>query len=415
MPDLAKLKIAIVHYFLVHRRGGERVLEVLAQIFHNADIFTLVLDRNSLGPALKDRIITSSFLQRLPGAISNHQRYMALFPLAVEQFRLDKYDLVISHEAGPAKGVLTKPDTCHVSYVHSPMRYIWDMYHDYKSHSPGGAFGRALYASISHYLRLWDHACASRVDYFAASSRNSARRIEKHYRRTAEIIHPPVDTSQFCVSVDHEDFYLIVSPLVAYKRVDLAIKACNELNRKLVIIGDGDQNRALRKIAGPTVSFLGNQSDEVVREHYRRCRAFLFPGEEDIGLTPIEAQASGRPVIAYGRGGALETVNGLWCNESFDPEATGVFFAEQTTLDLVNALHYFESLEDRFLMSAIRARSEMFDVERFKAKMMDFICRSVSAHSSSNSGTSETSALGDALIEDPHPVNANHGSVPKFW
>jgi glycosyltransferase involved in cell wall biosynthesis len=372
--DLSQLRVALVHYWFVNRRGGERVVEVLAEMFPQADIFTLVLDRAALTPALRAHKLTASFLQRLPGARRHYQKLLPLFLLALEQFRLDDYDLVISSESGPAKGVLTRPHTCHVCYCHTPMRYVWDMYHQYHAAAPGGALGRALYAWVANYVRQWDYASAGRVDYFAASSRNAAARIRKYYRRDSKVIYPPVDVGSFPLTDGRDDFYLVVSSLVHYKRVDLAIAACNHLKRKLVVIGDGEELTALRKAAGPTVTLAGYQPDEVVREHYRRCRAFLFPGEEDIGLTPIEVQASGRPVIAYGRGGALETVDGFFVGEPPRPEAaSGVFFARQTVESLVEAIQQFESLEARFSSRFIRAQAERFDVSRFKKEMLEFI------------------------------------------
>ena len=374
MSDLTQLRIALVHYWLVRRRGGERVLEVLAEMFPQADIFTLVLDRESLTSALRSRRITSSFLQKVPGATRHYQKLLPLFPLALEQFQLDDYDLVLSSESGPAKGVLTRSHTCHVCYCHTPLRYVWDMYHHYRAMAPGGTLGRALYAWVANRVRQWDYTAAARVDYFAASSRNGAARIRKYYRRDAEVIYPPVDISSFSLTESPDDFYLVVSPLVPYKRVDLAIAACNVMKRRLVVIGEGEESTVLRKAAGPTITFLGYQPDDVVRDHYRRCRAFLFPGEEDIGLTPIEAQASGRPVIAYGRGGALETVDGFSVVDPPRPEAaTGVFFSHQSAESLVEAMRVFESVEARFSPVFIRAQVQRFDVSRFKREMGEFV------------------------------------------
>jgi glycosyltransferase involved in cell wall biosynthesis len=374
MRDLTQLRIALVHYWLVSRRGGERVLDVLAEMFPQADLFTLVLDADSLSPTLRSRRITSSFLQKLPGATRHYQKLLPFFPLALEQFQLDDYDLVLSSESGPAKGVLTRPHSCHICYCHTPIRYVWDMYHHYRAAAPGGTLGRAFYAWVANYVRQWDYAAAARVDYFAASSKNGAARIRKYYRREADVIYPPVDIRSFPLTNGQDDFYLVVSPLVAYKRVDLAIASCNFMKRELVVIGEGEESKALRRVAGPTISFLGYQPDEVVRDHYRRCRAFLFPGEEDIGLTPIEAQASGRPVIPYGRGGALETVDGFFVGELPRPEtATGVFFSRQSVESLVEAMQVFESVESRFSPAFIRAHAQRFDVSRFKKEMFEFI------------------------------------------
>lgn len=367
MKNIGNLRVAIVHFWHINRTGAERVLESIADIFPQADIFMMVMNPASIHPSLKKHKITTSFLQKFPGVRRYHRKLMPLFPLAQEQFQLDDYDLVISSEAGPAKGVLTRPSTCHICYCHTPMRYVWDMSHHYRSSAPFGRLGRALYSISSHYMRLWDYASAARVDYFVASSRNSAARIRKYYRREANVIYPPVDVAAFSPSAAREDFYLVVGRLVSYKRVDLAIAACNHLSRRLVVIGQGEQMQALRRMAGPTISFLGSQSDEVVREHYRSCRSLLFPGEEDIGLTPIEAQASGRPVIAYGRGGARETVIGFEASNGFHPDkSTGIFFAEQSVNAMVEAMRSFEAVESQFSPSFIRAQALRFDAAEFK-------------------------------------------------
>ena len=374
-PDLiSALRVAIIHYWFVRVRGGERVLETLAGMFPQADIFTLVLDPKALPPSLRSRKFTTSFLQRIPGIKRHYKKFLPLFPLALEQFRLDEYDLVISSESGPAKGVLARPHTCHICYCHTPMRYVWDMYHQYRAGAPGGTLGRALYSMAASYVRQWDYAASARVDYFVASSHNAASRIAKYYRRNAEVIHPPVNISSFSVGTGVDDFYLVVSPLVAYKRVDLAVSACNAMQRRLIVIGEGETMRPLKKMAGRTITFLGYQPDEVVCRYYQRCRAFIFPSEEDIGLTPIEAQACGRPVIAFGRGGALETVVGEFPTSSSAPgSSTGVFFAEQSAESLAEAIRFFEANETRFSPAFIRRHAERFDLPRFKAEMYAFI------------------------------------------
>lgn len=368
------LRVALIHYWYMRRGGAERVLDALADMFPQADIFTILHNPAVLTGAVKSHKISSSFLQKIPGAKRYYRELLPLCPLALEQLRLEDYDLVISHEAGPVKGVITRADACHICYSHTPMRYLWDMYHDYAASAPLGALGRAFYALACHYVRQWDYASAARVDHFVASSRNCARRIRKYYGRSAEVIYPPVDVDSFGISDAHEDFYLVVGRSVRYKRVDLAIQACNALGRRLVVIGDGTEWSSLRRIAGPTITFLGSQPDEVVREHYRRCKAFLFPGEEDIGLTPIEAQASGRPVIAYGRGGALETVVGFYPGEAVSPEKyTGVFFEEQSAESLKEAMLAFEAVEGHFSPELMRANAERFDSGRFRNAMAAFV------------------------------------------
>lgn len=371
---LKDLRVALVHYWLVSYRGGERVLATFADMLPQADIFTLVLDRNSLPPSLRSRKITPSFLQSIPGAKKHYQKMLPLFPMALEQLNLSGYDLVISCEAGPAKGVLTSQHTCHVCYCHSPMRYLWDMYHDYREGNGMGAVSRAIFALSSHYVRMWDLAAAARVDYFVASCRNAASRIQKHYRRESQVIYPPIRIAEGYIADHTDDYYLVVSPLVEYKRVDLAIAACNHLGRRLRVIGEGPELDRLRKLSGPTVEFLGFVPDEPLRAQYARCRALLFPGEEDFGAVPVEAQSYGRPVIAYGRGGVLETVIGFPAQAPARPESsTGVFFSTQTLEALIEAIEAFESVEGRFSPPLIRNHVQRFSTARFKAEIGEYL------------------------------------------
>jgi glycosyltransferase involved in cell wall biosynthesis len=370
----ASPRIALVHYWYFRHRGGERVLDVMAEMFPDADIFTICHSQDALSDSVKSHKVSSSFLNKLPNVKRYYRMLLPFFPMALEQLQLGDYDLVISHEAGPAKGVLTRTGTCHICYCHSPMRYLWDMYQDYLATAPFGSLGKTFYALSCHYLRGWDYAASTRVDHFVASSRNSARRIRKYYGRASDVIYPPVDTGKFSLGEAPEDFYLVVSPLVGYKRIDLAIQACNALGVRLVVIGDGEQADELRKMAGPTISFLGFQPDDVVRSHFQRCKALLFPGEEDIGLTPIEAQASGRPVIAYARGGALESVAGVFPGEIASPDAhTGVFFDEQSTESLIDAIRAFTAMEQRFSPRFIRAHAQKFDESRFRHDFAQFV------------------------------------------
>ena len=368
-------RVALIHYWYFRRRGGERVFDVIASMFPQADVFMILCDRHALDPELSRHHITASGLNRLPFVKRYYRALLPFFPHALEQFDLSRYDLVISHEAGPAKGVLTRPDAHHVCYCHTPMRYLWDMYHQYLATAPLGAAGRFLYRLSCHSVRNWDYLASARVDHFIASSQNAARRIRKYYGRDSQVIYPPVDLDRFRVSNDAAaDFYLVVSPLVSYKRVDLAIQACNELRRNLIIIGHGECQASLRKLAGPTIKFLGFQPDHVVEEHYRSCRALLFPGEEDIGLTPVEAQASGRPVIAYARGGALETVLGVYPSAVTSPHRhTGIFFDEQSTGSLCEAILAFESVQSDFSPSFIRRHAQKFDEGHFRSSFAGFI------------------------------------------
>src|SRR6516165_2235722 len=258
---LEKLRIAIVHYWFVSHRGGERVVEAIAEMFPQADLFSPVVNSELLPKTLRRRAITTSFLQLLPGSTRWHRKLLPLYPLALEQFDLSGYDLVLSSESGPAKGVVTSAGTCHVCYCHSPMRYLWDFYHQYKNRSTVAFWSRPVFTCVSHYMRLWDAASANRVDYFVANSRNIAARIRKHYRRDATVIYPPVNVGPGYLAKEIEDYYLVVGQLVDYKRTDLAITACNQLRRRLRIVGDGEQFTRLRKLAGPTIQFCGALSD----------------------------------------------------------------------------------------------------------------------------------------------------------
>jgi glycosyltransferase involved in cell wall biosynthesis len=374
--DIGSLRVAIVHYWFVRNGGGERVVEALAEMFPQADLFCLFAEPTTMTPRLRTHRLTTSFLQQVPGSRRWYKQLLPLHPLAVEQLNVSDYDLILSSESGPAKGVLPSPNACHICYCHSPMRYLWDLYPLYRRGMRPMA--GVAFALTAHYLRMWDLASAHRVDHFVANSYNVAARVQKHYRRDAVVVYPPVDVFSGYLSKRVDDYYLIVSRLIDYKRVDLAIEACNRLKRALRIVGDGDQYKYLRKLAGPSIKFLGHLDDEAVRENYAHCRALLFPGEEDFGIVPVEAQSFGRPVVAFGRGGVLETVRGLMMGDRLNVEgATGVFFAEQTVDSLAGALEFFESVESRFSPSFIRHSVEQFDASRFKSEMSAFINQSL--------------------------------------
>lgn len=357
------MKVALVHDWLANYGGAEHVLWALHELFPEAPVYTLVYNPDRLPEKFRELDVRTSFLQKIPGAKTKYQAFLPLMPVAVEQFDLTGYDLVISSSHACAKGVITRPETLHVCYCHTPMRYAWEFYHEYLEREQVGRLKRLLIAPIMTKLRLWDFASAQRVDHFVANSRAVADRIRKHYRREATVIYPPVDTERFAIG-PKEDFFLIVSRLVGYKRVDLAIEACNRLELPLVIIGDGSQRAALKQLAGSTITFLGRQPDEVVADHLSRCRALLFPGEEDFGIVPVEAEAAGRPVIAYGRGGALDTV--------IDGE-TGVLFAEQSQQGLVAAIQKFVELEPKLSPDKIRSHALAFARSAFQAKMAQLI------------------------------------------
>jgi len=367
-------RVAIVHYWFVSYRGGERVVEALASMFPRADLFSLVVDPDALPDSLRGRSIHTSPLQKVPGSRRWHRHLLPLYPLVLEQFDLSGYDLVLSSESGPAKGVITPAHACHVCYCHSPMRYLWDFYHRYKNGSDFGALSRPFFTLATHYLRLWDAASAGRVDYFVANSRNVASRIRKNYRRDAAVIYPPVNVGAGYLAENTDDYYLVVSQLVDYKRVDLAVAACSRLGRRLHVVGDGEQYKRLRKLAGPSIVFCGALPDGELREQYAHCRALLFPGEEDFGIVPVEALSFGRPVVAYGRGGATETIEGSFPGSPLFPEqSSGVFFREQSVDSLVEAIEAFEEVEHRFSPFFLRQRAQRFSTERFQEQFGGFL------------------------------------------
>lgn len=351
------MKVALVHYWLVRMGGGEKVLEALCRMFPEADIYTHVYDREGVSEAIRGRRVRETFIGRLPGARRHYRSYLPLMPFALRRLDLSAYDLVISLESGPAKGVVTSPRSLHVCYCLTPMRYVWDMYDAYRS--AAGPLERLLMPPLTAWLRRWDTRTAAGVDHFVAISHAVLGRIRDAYGRDAEVVHPPVAVDEFAPSEEREDYYLAVGRLVPYKRFDLAVEAFNSLGRRLIVIGDGEEMERLRRLAGPTVTFLGRQPDAVLRRHYARCRALVFPGIEDFGLVPVEAMASGRPVIAYGEGGALDTVR---------EGETGLFFHRQTPEALAEAVRRFERVEERFRPDRIRTHAERFDRRHFERR-----------------------------------------------
>ncbi len=387
-------RVAIVHYWLLGYGGGERVISALLELFPQADLFALVANEEMCARFAPHRV-TTSFLQHVPGSHRYHRHMLPLCPIALEQFDLRGYDLVISSESGPAKGVITSPGTVHISYCHSPMRYIWDMYHEYTNGEDMKGLTRFIFKAVAHYMRMWDLASAFRVDHFIANSKNTAARIQKHYRRDALVIHPPVDVTPGYVADSVGDYYLSVSRLVDYKRMDLAVEACSRLKRPLHVVGIGSQYRRLKELAGPTVEFLGELTEAQKNEQYAHCRALLFPGEEDFGMVPVEAHSFGRPVIAYGRGGALETVVGFYPGEAASPENyTGVFFPEQSVESLMDAILAFEAVQGRFSPALMRANAERFDTAHFQRAMAAFISEKLAEFKGFSPGV-ELQAVGE--------------------
>ncbi|HUK19722.1 MAG TPA: glycosyltransferase [Bryobacteraceae bacterium] len=353
------MRAAIVHYWLLGRRGGEKVLDALCRLLPEADIFTLFCDPNALSEEVRHHQVTASFLNPLR---RGYRSLLPLMPMALESFDLRSYDLVISSESGPAKGVITNSGARHICYCHTPMRYLWDLYPAYRNEWTRSGWKRAAMAPLANYLRLWDYASAARVDRFVANSHNVRQRIWKTYRREADVVYPPVDVDSF-YHMPADDYFLIVGELVAYKRIDLAVRCFARYGGKLRIAGDGPEYRRLRSAAGPNVEFLGRVGDNDLRELYARCRAFLLPGEEDFGIAAVEALASGKAVIALGRGGALETV----------PPFGGVFHDQPCEEQMSTALARFESIEKEFRPADLQGWARSFSEEEFTRKMRAFL------------------------------------------
>ncbi len=365
------MRVAVVHYWLIKWRGGERVLKAIVNQFPDCDIYTHVFDRNLVAREFPNKKIHTTFIARLPLARRFYKSYLPLMPLALEQLDLRKYDLVISSESGPAKGILTGPLTTHICFCHSPMRYAWDMYHEYIAEF--GLVKRAIVAPLMSRLRQWDQVSSQRVDHYIANSNFVAARIKKYYGRESVVINPPVAIEEFVTSTKNEGFYLSVGQLVSYKRPDLLVDAFNRSGRSLVIIGDGEMLPKLRKLAKVNIQLLGWQGNDVIRDYYARCCALVFPGVEDFGIVPVEAMASGKPVIAFQRGGALETV---------EEGVSGIFFGEQTSESLNDAVGRFEMNAAKFDPHVIRGHAANFSLQRFNKAFMDHVGTVLSASES---------------------------------
>ncbi|MBI4534764.1 MAG: glycosyltransferase [Ignavibacteriae bacterium] len=346
-------------------RGGEKCVEALCEVFPQATLFALVHVRGAVSNTIERMPIHTSFIQHLPFARREYRKYLPLFPTAVRQFDLSEFDIVITSNHAVAKGAHVPTGALHICYCHTPMRYIWNLYDEYFSKDRANTITRFAMRLTVGYLRNWDLKTASNPHYFIANSKNVQQRIENLYHRSSHIIYPPVDTSFFRLSRRTGEYFLIVSAFVPYKRIGLAIQAFNRTGDHLVIVGDGPDDAYLRKLANRNVEFVGWKPDTELREYYSRCRALMFPGEEDFGIVPVEAMATGKPVIAYAKGGALETVvdsPGL---------RTGVLFYDQTPEALIDAIQRFKDLE--FHAEELRAHALAFDRELYKARMKAFI------------------------------------------
>jgi len=358
-PCQIGMKVAVVHYWLVGMRGGERVLERILRLFPGADIFTHVYDPDAVSAFIRSHRVRTSFIQKLPGAVRHYQKYLPLMPMALEELDLRGYDLVISSESGPAKGILAPPDAFHLCYCHSPMRYLWDHYQPYKEMS--GRLTRMAMPFLFRNLRQWDTTSAQRPDKILANSSFIARRVRKSWGRDADVVHPPVDVDLFSLSDAPGDHYLWVGQMTPYKRADLVADAFTRLGLPLVMVGTGELSADIAKRAGPNIRIVDRLDFADLRRAYSECRALIFPPEEDFGIVPVEANAAGRPVIAYGKGGAIDSIR---------PGETGLFFRQQTVEALIDAVEQFEKWLPEFDPQAARANARRFAPDVFDSKFM---------------------------------------------
>lgn len=372
------MKIALVCDWLVTLGGAEKVLKEMLTCFPNADLFSVI----DFLPAaqrrfLLDKDVTTTFIQKLPLAKKKYRSYLPFMPLAIEQLDLSRYDLILSSSHAVAKGILTRPGQLHISYVHSPMRYAWDLQHQYLRES---GLSQSLLGYLARYflhrLRLWDLSSAHRVDYFIANSNFIAKRIEKVYRRKADVIYPAIDVARFTPCLTKENYYLTASRLVPYKRIDLIVESFQAMpDKQLIVIGDGPEMKKIKEKAGANVKIMGYQPDEVLIHHLQKAKAFIFAAEEDFGLLPLEAQACGTPVIAFGKGGTLETVKDL-----NHPQPTGLFFHEQTTQSLQQAIKQFETDPSAFQPEACVAQAHAFRPDLFRERFKHYVEEKLCSH-----------------------------------
>lgn len=365
------VSVGIVADWLVTFAGSEKVIAEFIKLYPNADIYSVVdFLSDESRKKFYGKEATTSFIQRLPFAKKKYQQYLPLMPLAIEQLDVTGHDIVLSSSHAVAKGVLTGPDQLHISYVHSPVRYAWDFQHQYLRES---GLNKGLKGKLArwflHKIRIWDYRTANGVDHFIANSQFIARRIKKVYGRDADVIYPPVDVERFTLQENKEDFYFTASRMVPYKRIDLIVEAFSQMpDKKLVVIGDGSEMAKIKSRAGSNIEILGYQPDDVMQDYMRRTRAFVFAAEEDFGITPVEAQASGTPVIAFGKGGVLETIRPYG-----ERNATGVFFSEQTAESLINAVRHFDTIKDSILPKDCRENALKFSAQRFHDELDEYI------------------------------------------
>lgn len=358
------MKVALIHDHLAQDGGAEKVLKVLADLFPEANIYTLLYEQKNADKYFKNRQIETSIIQKMPGGIKHYQWYMPFMPMAVEFFDLSGYDLVISDASAFAKGVITSANTLHICYCHTPTRYLWDYTHQYINELKYNRYFKKIISLVLNYIRMWDKLAADRVDEFIANSTTVQKRIKKYYRRESTVIYPPVETEKFAIAEKIEDYYLIGGRLATYKRVDIVIEAFKKLDKKLKIFGDGVDMGRLKELAidCPNIEFLGRVDETTKSLLYRHCQAFINPQEEDFGITMVEAMASGRPVIAYRQGGATEIVV---------EGKTGVFFDNQTADDLITAIKKYEEL--KFIPQELVEHAQKYSEKKFKEQILNFI------------------------------------------
>ncbi len=364
------MKTAIVHEWLTLVTGSEKVVENIYKIYPSPIFVLLHNPRLTKGTFFEGLEIHTSFIQKLPGSMKNYRKYLALFPLAIEQFDLREYDVILSSSHAVAKGVLTTSEQLHITYCHTPIRYAWDLYFEYLETSGLKKGLKGLFAKWTlHNLRKYDFVSAQRPDYIIANSNYVQKRIKKFYRRDSTVIYPPVDVENFEISGSKDDYYLVVSRLVPYKRVDLVVTAFKNLkDRRLIVIGDGPDLKKIKSISPPNVEIIGHQPLDKLKGYYSRARALIYPQIEDFGITAVEAMASGTPVIAFGKGGALETVKDM---------ETGIFFHEQNPESLIEAIRRFERIIDRFDPTSIRNHAFNFSSEKFREKYKAFVEKAI--------------------------------------
>lgn len=362
------MKIAIVHDWIMSMRGGEKCLEVFCELFPDATVFTLIHKKGIASETIENMDIRTSFIQKLPKSISWYRNYLPLFPKAIESFDFTGYDLILSSSHCVAKGIKVPERAKHICYCYTPMRYIWFFFNEYFGNA--NIIKRNIISTIAKRLKQWDLKTNKDIDYFIAISDNVKNRIKTIYNREADVIYPPVDVNSFSVSRKDNGFYLIVSALVPYKRIDLAIQVFNKTGKRLVIVGTGNTEKKLKSKAKSNIEFIGFVDAEELKEFYYNCRAVVFPGEEDFGIVPVETQACGKPVIAYAKGGALETIIGL---NTPGTKPTGIFFYEQTPQALIDAIDSFEKNRDRFIPERIRENSLKFTRTIFKQQISEYI------------------------------------------